>query len=96
MWSDWRKTSKGAAGRGAETLDLAMGEDINSISGYSIDTTGTTLSLEAETSAGRKWGWGPFGDHSAGYGLSSSPLTSSGLRLHHLSGDQSGGDRILR
>ena len=97
MWTDWRIPGGGVAGQEEETLDLATGEDITSISGYSDDDNGLTRSLQAETSAGRQWG--PFGDHSAGYGgkrLCSSPPTSSGLRLHHLSGDQNYASMILR
>ena len=98
VWTDWRTTSNGDADQ-EETLDLSTGEGINYISGYSDDTNGTTYSLQAETSAGRQWG--PFGDHSAGYGhggkrLCSSPPTSSGLRLHHLSGDESEVNWIIR
>ena len=95
MWTDWRTTSFGDAGQEEETLDLATGEDITSISGYSEDGGGNTSSLQAETSAGRQWG--PFGDH-RDRSLRSSPPTSSssGLRLHHLSGDQSKNTWILR
>ena len=95
MWSDWH-TTNGVFGPREETLDLATGEHITSISGYSYDEGGTTDSLQAETSAGRQWG--PFGDHrdDSDNSLRSSPPTSSGLRLHHLSGDQSENIMILR
>ena len=96
MWTDWRTTSDYDASPEEETLDLSMGEDIAFISGYSGDDNGYTFSLQAETSSGRKWG--PFGNdrNASGISLRSSPPTSSGLRLHHLSGDQSVGNRILR
>ena len=96
VWTDWRTTSFGDAGQEEETLDLATGEDITSSSSYSEGYNGITYSLRAETSAGRQWG--PFGDHH-GYGdrsVCSSPPTSSGLRLHHLSGDQSVLNKIIR
>ena len=96
VWSGWHTTSIGdqAAGR-EETLVLASGEEITSISGYSEDYhDGTTYSLQAETSAGRQWG--PFVDQSNFGGRLRSSPTSSGLRLHHLSGDQSRGNWIIR
>ena len=96
MWSDWRTTSGGDAYKEEETLDLGTREDITSISGCSWDDNGFALSLQAQTSAGRQWG--PFGNHSGASGISlrSSPPTSSGLRLHHLSGDQSEDNPIIR
>ena len=99
VWTDWRTTSDFDADQGERTLDLATGEDITTISGYSHDNDGDTLSLQAETSAGRQWPtWGPFGYHSGNSdnSLRSSPPTSSGLRLHHLSGDQTVGNWIIR
>ena len=94
MWADWRTTSHdGDVNQEEVTLDLATGEDITSISGYSDDDNGLTRSLQAETSAGRQWG--PFGDH-RDRSLRSSPPTSSRLKLHHLSGDQTVGNKILR
>ena len=95
VWSDWRPTDESDAGQ-EETLELRPGEDITSVSRYTYDATCFTYSLQAETSAGRQWG--PFGDHH-GYGdrsVCSSPPTSSGLRLHHLSGDQTLDNMILR
>ena len=92
MWADWRTTSHdGDVNQEEETLDLATGEDITSISGYSDDDNGLTRSLQAETSAGRQWG--PFGDH-RDRSLRSSPPTSSRLKLHY--GDQTVGNKILR
>ena len=98
VWSGWHTTSIGdqAAGR-EETLVLASGEEITSISGYSEDYDGDTLSLQAETSAARQWG--PLGNHGGDRGytsLRSSPPSTSGLRLHHLSGDQTKFNFILR
>ena len=96
VWSDWRATSTNIAGP-EQTLDLATGEDITSISGYSEDYDGDTLSLQAETSAARQWG--PLGNHGGDRGytsLRSSPPSTSGLRLHHLSGDQTKFNFILR
>ena len=92
VWTDWRTTGYGAADKEEETLDLATGEDITSISGRSDDYDGSTYSLQAETSSGRQWG--PYGNHSGSLRLS--PPTSSGLKLHHLSGDQSRGSWIIR
>ena len=95
MWTDWRTTSDYDASPEEETLDLSMGEDIAFISGYSGDDNGYTFSLQAETSSGRHWG--PFGNQSGLLAsLRSSPPTSSGLRLHHLSGDQSVLNKIIR
>ena len=88
-WSIWRETSNYPAGK-EETLELASGEEITSISGFTDDSDGWTRSLQAETSAGRSWG--PHGNHTPfdGYwSLRSSPdAPSNGLRLNHLSGDQ--------
>ena len=96
VWTDWRTTSGGDAYKEEETLELATREDITSISGCSWDDNGFALSLQAETSAGRQWG--PFGNHNDAsvISLRSSSPTSSGLRLHHLSGDQTMDNRILR
>ena len=98
MWTDWRRTSDDGdeLNQEEETLDLATGEDITSVSGYSWDAYGATYSLQAETSAGRRWG--TLGTHSDGsyIRLRSSPSTSTGLRLHHLSGDQTKNKYILR
>ena len=96
MWTDWRTTSNNDAGQ-EETLDLATGEDITSISGYSEDIKGWTRFLQAETSLGRSWG--PHGEHKPddGYSLKSSPATNHGiLRLNHISGDQTEYKYILR
>ena len=95
VWSDWRTTEDSDAGQ-EETLELAVGEDITSISGYTYDATCFTYSLQAETSTGRRWG--TLGTHSDGshIRLRSSPSTSTGLRLHHLSGDQTKNKYILR
>ena len=96
MWTDWRTTSGGGAGK-EEALELGANEDIVAISGYSFDREGGTLSLQAETSAGRSWG--PHGDHRPydGYrSLRSSPdAPSNGLRLNHLSGDQTDKKKII-
>ena len=97
VWSDWRTTTYGESVSEEETLDLATDEDITSISGYSEDYDGDTLSLQAETSAARQWG--PLGNHGGDRGytsLRSSPPSTSGLRLHHLSGDQTKFNFILR
>ena len=75
VWSDWRTTTYGESVSEEETLDLATDEDITSISGYSEDYDGDTLSLQAETSAARQWG--PLGNHGGDRGytsLRSSPL----------------------
>ena len=96
VWTDWRTTSSFDAGK-EETLQLEKKEEIVAISGYSHDGAGGTRSLQAESSAGRSWG--PHGDHttSGGSSLRSSPdAPSNGLRLNHLSGDQTGGKIILR
>ena len=96
VWTDWRTTGFGNPDK-EETLQLDANEDIFAISGYSHDRDGITVSLEAESSAGRSWG--PHGDHRPfrGYSLRSSPdAPSHGLKLNHLSGDQIWGNRILR
>ena len=101
VWTDWRQTSDwGAytevAGK-EETLQLEEHQDIVAISGYSNDRDGWTRSLRAKSSAGRSWG--PHGWHRPidGRSLRSSPdAPSNGLRLNHLSGDQTWGKFILR
>ena len=96
VWTDWRTTCNYDAGK-EETLELSSKEDIIAISGYSRDRSGNTNSLQAESSAGRSWG--PHGTHRPGDGVSlrSSPnAPTKGLRLNHLSGNQTGGKRILR
>ena len=97
-WSGWHtiSISDHAAGR-EETLVLASGEEITSISGYSEDIKGWTRFLQAETSLGRSWG--PHGEHKPddGYSLKSSPATNHGiLRLNHISGDQTEYKYLLR
>ena len=96
VWTDWRTTSRFVPGK-EETLQLEEHQDIVAISGYSNDQFGITRSLQAESSAGRSWG--PHGFHKPGVGksLRSSPdAPSNGLRLNHLSGDQTTNKRILR
>ena len=96
VWTDWRTTSIGDAGK-EESFELSNKEDIVAISGYSYDRDGVTGSLQAESSAGRSWG--PHGSHtpSDGWSLRSSPdAPTNGLRLNHLSGDQTRGKIILR
>ena len=85
VWSDWRATSTNIAGP-EQTLDLATGEDITSISGYSWDDSGNTFSLQAETSAGRQWG--PFGDHSGSLATpaATTMTEASALRLRPAAG----------
>ena len=96
VWTDWRTTSNLSAGK-QETLELSGKEEIVAISGYSLDREGDTSSLQAASSAGRSWG--PHGNHTPfdGYSLRSSPdAPSNGLRLNHLSGDQTRRKFILR
>ena len=96
VWTDWRTTSWGDAGK-EEILQLEQNEDIVTISGYSYDRDGDSLSLQAESSAGRSWGL--FGGHKPVYGrsLRSSPSAPrNGLRLKHISGDQTVNKYILR
>ena len=96
VWTDWRTTSGGDAGK-EESLELSAKEDIVAISGYSDDRDGDTFSLQAESSAGQSWG--PHGTHTpyGGISLRSSPdAPTNGLRLNHLSGDQTRGKIILR
>ena len=96
VWTDWRKTCDGSVGE-EESFELAAKEDIVAISGYSY-SRGDTISLKAESSAGRSWG--PHGDHKPLDGfnrLRSSPdAPTNGLRLNHLSGDQTENKYILR
>ena len=97
VWTDWRSTNGGNPYK-EETLQLSAKEDIVAISGYSYDRGGGTISLQAESSAGRSWG--PHGLHTPDDGdrsLRSSPdAPTNGLRLNHLSGNQNGGKVILR
>ena len=95
VWTDWRTTTSYNDVSKEETLEL-YNEDIVSMAGYSGDEDGSTFSLQAETSAGRSWG--PHGSHYryAGSSLRSSPATSNGLRLNHISGDQTKNKGILR
>ena len=96
VWTDWRTTSLSDVGK-EEWLQLGDNEDIIAISGYSGDRFGSTRSLQAESSAGQSWG--PHGDTSS-FGdrsLRSLPdAPSNGLRLNHLSGDQTLRKHILR
>ena len=97
MWTDWRTTTNIDPGK-EETLELSGKEDIIAISGYSLDFDGHTSSLQAASSAGRSWG--PHGKHTPDDGyrsLRSSPdAPTNGLRLNHLSGNQTGDKYILR
>ena len=96
VWTDWRATSSYAGKE--ESLELSAKEDIVAISGYSGDRSGSTYSLQAESSAGRSWG--PHGNHTPYGGISSlrsSPdAPTNGLRLNHLSGNQTRDKYILR
>ena len=96
VWTDWATTCGNDAGK-EESLQLSAEEDIIAISGYSYDRDGVTGSLQAESSAGRSWG--PHGTHTPldARSLRSSPdAPTNGLRLNHLSGDQTMGKYILR
>ena len=95
VWTDWRTTSFDSAGK-EETLELFSNEHVAKIAGYSWDVDGDTTTLQAKTSAGRSWG--PHGDHypSNRRSLRSSPAASNGLRLNHISGDQTRNKIILR
>lgn len=81
----------GAADDQEEMLELehSSEEAISSVSGYSVDSLGFTHSLSASTTAGRSWG--PHGGYNS---LRNSP--GGNLRLRFLSGDQTGGNLILR
>ena len=94
-WSNWHRTSGFAADK-EETLELASGEEITSISGFTWNSDGATRSLQAETSAGRSWG--PHGRHqpTVGISLRSSPANKNALRLHHISGNETRGKSTLR
>ena len=94
-WSTWRTTGYGNPGK-EETLELASGEEITSISGFTRNSSGDTLSLQAETSAGRSWG--TYGSHKPrdGFSLRSSLATKNALRLHHISGNETRGKSTLR
>ena len=97
VWTDWRKTTSNTDAGKEESLQLSAKEDIVAIAGYSWDRSGSTISLQAKSSAGRSWG--PHGDHRPGDGdsLRSSPdAPTNGLRLNHLSGDQTVNKYILR
>ena len=87
-WSTWRETSDFADLGKEETLELASGEEITSISGFTFNSDGNTDSLQAETSAGRSWG--SHGNHKTynAVSLRSSPATSHGLRLNYISGNK--------
>ena len=96
VWTDWRTTSSYEAGK-EENLQLEEKEEIVAISGYSFDRDGDTRSLQAKSSAGRSWG--PHGWHTPrdDTSLRSSPdAPTNGLRLNHLSGDQTEFNIILR
>ena len=98
VWTDWRTTRSDVDAGKEESLQLSAKEEIVAISGYSWDREGDTRSLQAESSAGRSWG--PHGNHTPYGGISSlrsSPdAPTNGLRLNHLSGDQTVGKYILR
>ena len=96
VWTDWRTTSEFDAGK-EESFELSAKEEIVAISGYSVDMYGDTGSLQAESSAGQSWG--PHGAHTptATRSLRSLPdAPTNGLRLNHLSGDQTEDKYILR
>ena len=95
-WTDWRTVSDDADGE-EESFELSAKEEIVAISGYSNDWNGDTGSLQAKSSADRRWG--PHGSHGprGGYSLRSSPdAPTNGLRLNHLSGNQTRRKYILR
>ena len=74
-------------------LILEEGETISAVSGYSFDMDGDTKSLQVTTTSGMVW---TQGYHMADTDLSlrTSPATE-GIILTHLSGDETGGTRIL-
>ena len=105
VWTDWRETTSRANAGNEETLELDKDKDIENISGYSYDKSGTICSLQAKSSAGyfskllSSNSWGPHGDHtsSPGRSLRSSPdPPSNGLRLNHCSGSTTENKYILR
>ena len=95
-WSTWRETRDYPTGNYEETLELASGEEITSIDGFSHNSLGVTHSLQAETSAGRSWG--PHGLHRSygDFSLRSSPATNHGLKLNYISGNETPSKYILR
>ena len=80
----------GASGEKEREVVLAPGEAISSLTGYSEDRDGDTLSLGGTTTSGA---WGPWGDHTP---YSTRTLRPSpprpGLTLALLSGSEERGE----
>ena len=95
-WTPWRRCSYARYQQEEMSeLEPSSEEAISSVSGYSGDSTGWTLSLLASTTAGRSWG--PHGDHKPLKGYKSLRNSPGGkLRLSFLSGDETDGNWILR
>ena len=98
-WTPWRRCGfdyDDAVQDEMLELEPSSEEAISSVSGYSGDSTGSTVSLFATTTARRSFQhptWkAMFGKH--GGGKSNSP--DAELRLPFLSGDQTDGNYILR
>ena len=96
-WTPWRQCSYYEAGQEEKLeLEASSEEAISSVSGYSGDSLGWTLSLLASTTAGRSWG--PHGSHKPieGYNCLRNSPAGGKLRLSFLSGDQTYDNYILR
>ena len=81
-------------GGGEETLDLRATESITGINGYSRDTDGRTISLQAETTTGTSWG--PVGDHQPNQYRSLRPSPRGKIKLAFISGREKLRNRCLR
>ena len=94
-WAPWRRCNDIVGGE-EERIELGSNEGINRLSGYSVDSTGNTWSLEATTTTGRTWG--PHGMHIPDVGLNSlrSSPDADNLTLRFISGDQTTNKWILR
>ena len=75
-------------------LDTTNEEAVTGVSGNSDDNDGWTFSLEASTTAGRRWG--PHGDHTPGGNRSLRKSADAKLRLRFIFGDQTFDIWILR
>ena len=93
-WTEWRMCGLNAAGE-EEMLELDTGsnEEITEVSGYSVDSRGSTLSFASTTTAGRSWG--PDGSRSTS-STSLRKSLSANLKLRFISGDQTSSNWILR
>ena len=102
-WAPWRRCGDIAlcsksygVGVNEEKIELGSNEQINWLSGCSEDASGSTRSLVATTTIGRKWGQHGIHRPDDVFSTLRSSLQADNLTLRFISGDETANRWILR